>query len=266
MNLVDKTLFKGTACYYARYRKGYPESLFQYLEKTFNLNPSSRVLDLGTGTGQLALEIAPKVGEVIAVDPEQEMLDEGQLVAQERGIENISWIRASAENLPKDLGHFHLTTIGSAFHWMEREKVLGHIYNLTEKGGGLAIISNTASFHKDSDKVDWKIAVSEVIKKYLGEKRRAGNSYYVESEERWEDLLTNSKFGGYDKFQNAYIQKWTVEELIGFQGSTSFANDRLLGDRAGEFKEELRQKLLALNESGFFTEEVVAEALVAKKL
>ena len=95
----ERELFKDTAWYYSRYRRGYPDSFFKHIVKTFNLDDTSHALDLGTGTGQIAIPLAPLVKEVVAIDPEQEMLDEGQRTAEEKGISNIKWIQSSAENI-----------------------------------------------------------------------------------------------------------------------------------------------------------------------
>jgi len=51
-------LFRGTAHYYARYRKGYAEELFDRLVAGFDLGQDTTILDLGCGTGQLALPFA----------------------------------------------------------------------------------------------------------------------------------------------------------------------------------------------------------------
>ncbi|MGW5384901.1 class I SAM-dependent methyltransferase [Nocardia sp. NPDC003963] len=69
-------LFAGTAWHYARYRPGYPESLFDDLIRRFRLDGTGRLLDLGCGTGQLTLPLAAHFAEAVGVDPEPEMLAE----------------------------------------------------------------------------------------------------------------------------------------------------------------------------------------------
>lgn len=67
-------LFQGTARYYARYRRPYPEALSALLAARFHLDGTTRLLDLGRGTGLLALPLAPHMAEVVGLDPQRETL------------------------------------------------------------------------------------------------------------------------------------------------------------------------------------------------
>ena len=69
-------LFTGAAWWYARYRPGYPAPFFRHLITRFGLDGTGRLLDLGCGTGQLRLPLAPQVADAVGVDPQLEMLAE----------------------------------------------------------------------------------------------------------------------------------------------------------------------------------------------
>ncbi|WP_407562886.1 methyltransferase domain-containing protein [Streptomyces sp. 184] len=60
--------------YYAQYRPGYPPEVVDVLQAAFALTAEDAVLDLGCGTGQLAVPVASRVGSVIGMDPEPDML------------------------------------------------------------------------------------------------------------------------------------------------------------------------------------------------
>lgn len=261
----DPALFKGSAYYYSRFRRGYPKFFFEQLTKSFNLNNSSRVLDLGTGTGQIAIPFSKIVKEVVAVDPDKEMLDEGKKQAEEQNAVNINWIEAKAEELPDNTGNFELTTMGASFHWMKRDKVLEGVYSITKKNGGICIVSNTTSIYRNQKNDKWKSVARAVIEKYLGKKRRAGNSYFKEPTDRFEDIIARSKFSNLETFIKTYIQEWTIEQILGFLSSTSFAARRLFSDNIENFENDLREELLKLDRNGIFTEEVTLEALLAWK-
>lgn len=261
----DRELFRGTAYYYAKYRPGYAAEFFDFAVKYYGLDGKRRLLDLGCGTGQLTIPFSKYFEEVIGLDPEQEMLDEAEKSAEKARVKNIKWVLKKAEDISEEMGTFRLTTMGASFHWMEQQKVLKKTYDITEKGGGLVIVSDSSSPWQDENAEKWKELRKKLVVRYLGEKRRAGNSFYVEPKERFEELLNLSPFRGFEEFTHDYIRTWTLESVIGFLFSTSFASRRLFGDIISEFEEEMKNELLKIEPSGIFTEKVRLQALLARK-
>lgn len=77
--------------------------IIDHLERRAGLQPSQRILDLGTGTGSVALRCAPRVapdGHVIGVDVSSEMLTLARGRASRAGLANISFADGRAEALP----------------------------------------------------------------------------------------------------------------------------------------------------------------------
>ncbi len=58
------------ADFYHRYRRGYPPAVIDALVRAFELTGDDIVVDLGCGTGQLALPMARRVRFVMGMDPE----------------------------------------------------------------------------------------------------------------------------------------------------------------------------------------------------
>lgn len=256
----DPTLFKGTAQYYASYRFPYPEELFHHLAEVFHLDETSQALDLGCGTGNLSIPLAKYCRKVVCMDPDQEMLDEAKRVASLKQVENLNFVLGSSWDLTNEMETFQVTIMGESFHWMDRDTVLDLLYDLIVPGGGVAIISK-----KQVGPAGYQEMVDNTIKKFLGEKRRAGKSFYFHPTERHEVVLARSKFALLEPWHYEYQVERTMEEMIGFLYSTSYANKRLLGDQAENFENELKQKLLSLDDSGVFQFQVVATALMGVK-
>jgi enediyne biosynthesis protein CalE5 len=91
------------------WRKWYPQFAIQSRAATeaiveaAQVRPGMRVLDLASGTGEPALTLAAAVapdGHVTATDLVPEMLATAEEVARERGLDNISFKQADAEDLP----------------------------------------------------------------------------------------------------------------------------------------------------------------------
>jgi ubiquinone/menaquinone biosynthesis C-methylase UbiE len=261
-----KDTFRGAAWYYARFREGYPDEFFDLIKREYNLSKSDRVLDLGCGTGQIPIPLAALVKEVVAMDPEPEMIAEGKKQAKIHGAENIVWIEGGSETLPEmeaTLGRFKLVTMGTSFHWMDREKILNELYEIIIDGGGIVIVWNTSIWTRTPN--DWQSAAKTVIKKYLGEERRAGSGYFQVLPRRHEEFVSESRFIRMETWTRHWVVSSTLDEVIGNLYSTSMANPYILGNSKEAFEEDLREALLKINSSGIFTSEGDLEAILAWK-
>jgi SAM-dependent methyltransferase len=85
---VDLGFGGEVAGFYHQYRRGYPSALIDTLIGAFGLTRDDVVIDLGCGTGQLALPIASRVRAVAGVDPEPDMLARARQAAVEQGVQN----------------------------------------------------------------------------------------------------------------------------------------------------------------------------------
>jgi SAM-dependent methyltransferase len=81
------------------------EPIVGHLLTRAELRPGQRVLDLGTGTGSVALSCAPRVapeGRVIGFDISPEMLALARERAGRAGLANVSFAEGRAEAIPAD--------------------------------------------------------------------------------------------------------------------------------------------------------------------
>jgi SAM-dependent methyltransferase len=256
----DPTLFEGTAWHYLRYRPPYPGALFDYLATCYQLDGTARALDLGCGPGQLALALSPYFEQVIAMDPDEEMLKEARRATNAAGLLNLQFLLGSSWDLSLAMGEFRLVTMGESFHWMDREGVLRILYEMVSPAGGVVIISQ--KIHTSSE---YKTVVDGVLKQFLGERRRAGCGSYSHPPERHETVLARSPFTMRDPWEDNSQWDRTIDQILGFLYSTSYASQRLLGDQVGRFEDELRQQLRTLEPAGSFTFPITVTALLASK-
>ena len=164
-------LFRGAAWHYARYRLPYPPELLNLISTEFGLDGAGRLLDLGCGTGQLAIPLSARFQEVVGVDVSHEMLEEAGGQAAAMGVANITWREMPAEQISPTLGEFKLVTLASSFHWMDRDVVLRRCYDLLIPRGGVAILG-MGSFWNSPE--PWALAVIDLVTKKMGGKRRDG--------------------------------------------------------------------------------------------
>ncbi|NOU74997.1 methyltransferase domain-containing protein [Paenibacillus sp. LMG 31458] len=256
-------LFKGTAWYYSRYRPIYPSSLLRFLVNKFSLNGEGRLLDLGCGTGQLTLKFNDWFQEIIGVDTEPEMLNEALHLSNVNRVDNACWLQGRAEERSSDWGSFRLMLIAKAFHWMDRESILEILYNSSDDNGGIAIIDYN---NEKYEPLHWKLKVAEIVKVWLGDERRAGNSTYTPPKERFEDTITKSRFRDVERnVLPSYSYNWTVDTILGNLYSTSYASKRFFGENLEKFENDLKSALLDIDSSGVFTEELSVSVITAFK-
>jgi ubiquinone/menaquinone biosynthesis C-methylase UbiE len=262
---MRKDLFESTAYYYARYRPGYPKRFFKYVVQEFKLDKGGRMLDLGCGTGQLSVPLAPYFKEVIAMDPDAAMLKEGKQIAQKAGVRNIKWVKGSSEDLKISMGKFQLVVMGRSFHWMNQKKTLAMLYKILEPGGGVVIVSERRKDTTWTPKSRWRYAALGVIKKYLGEHRRAGKGYFKVSEKHFEDFIHESPFKTFRVYKQRIRNVWDLKGIIGYFYSMSFSSKALLGKHAPAFEKDLKAAFRKAIPSEKFSENTDLEALIAKK-
>ncbi len=79
-------------------------------------HPGDLALDVATGTGHVALALAPHVRRVYGLDLTREMLAQAGRLATERGITNVDWVLGDALHLPFADETFDLYTVRAAPH------------------------------------------------------------------------------------------------------------------------------------------------------
>jgi demethylmenaquinone methyltransferase/2-methoxy-6-polyprenyl-1,4-benzoquinol methylase len=106
------------------------------------LQRDDRVLDIGAGTGLLALAIAPQVGSVCAVDISPAMCRRLSAKLAERAIANAEVVTTSAVTLPLEQASFDVVVSNYCFHHMpdaDKERALREVLRVLRPSGRLVI-------------------------------------------------------------------------------------------------------------------------------
>ena len=185
------------------------------------------------------------------------MLKQAGQIAGAKGIENVAFVQSRAEDIDSSSGPFRLITVGAAFHWMDRERVITFAHSALQEPGHFAIIETS---REESPRDDESLppvprgVIRAVVARYLGLKRRAGSGFFEEPQERYEDLLDDSAFGHHCSISlPGSPSTQTIDEVVGFLYSTSYASPHLFGDTVRKFDSDLRRELLSVSPSGKFS-------------
>ena len=264
----DNGYFCGKAGYYARYRRGYPDAVFDTIVSRFSLTPGSAVLDLGCGTGNMAIPLAQRGLMVYAVDPDREMREAGRCRAEAEHITGISWMAGSDATLTTlGLPPLRICTMGLSFHWMDRPTILRALDSLIEPGGGVACVSRSDGFFSHLHE-GWGQAVKEVLAGMLGDSwdysgRLEKRLNY--EKDRHEEVFLQSPFSSTEVLEFPVREMFSVDEIVGHQLSTSYIDPVLLGERNAEFRDRLTRRLLEIEPSGTFSSESVVQLIIARR-
>ena len=100
----------------------------------------SRALDVATGTGDLAIELARRGAEVTGLDFSEPMLELARGKAP-----GVEWVRGNALELPYDDGEFDAVTVGfGARNFADLGRGLAELARVAKPGGRVVVLEITA--------------------------------------------------------------------------------------------------------------------------
>ena len=118
-----------------RERPGYPPSLVDRLAAL--AGAAGRVVDLGAGTGLLALPLAERGFTVAAVEPAEAMLER---LRQRAGALPVTCVHDAAEHTGLPGGEASLAILADALQWVEPGSAGREAARLLSPGGAVAVV------------------------------------------------------------------------------------------------------------------------------
>ena len=245
--MPDGSRFDSTAEHYARHRPGYGDTVIDHLRERFSLHDTNaRVLDLGCGTGELAVPLAAHADEVVAVDPSPAMLDAVRDRADAADAGNVRTVEGDDTDVgshPATSAPFRLTTMGRSFHRTGGAATLERIRGATEPGGGVALVTDGEWLTKGAE--DWQDAVYAVADEYVDDlPERTGP---VEYDRTWADHLRDAGFDDVRVESVAERRELDAGAVVGYVLSLSFCSPEELGDGLDAFESDLRERLATID-------------------
>jgi ubiquinone/menaquinone biosynthesis C-methylase UbiE len=123
-------------------------SLRRFISEKTNLSNGDRALDLCTGTGSVAIELAKQVGErgmVIGLDFSRGMIEKAKEKAKNSKIDGIHLVQANARQIPFKKSSFQGVTCSHAFYELkgyERAEAINEVARVLRDGGRFCLMEH----------------------------------------------------------------------------------------------------------------------------
>ena len=128
-----------TAADYSRYRQGLPAEFFERLRRRGVGLPGQRILDLGTGTGQMARGLALGGAAVTALDRSPDLLAAAGELDREAGVV-VQQVVAPAEATTLPNSAFEVVTAAQCWHWFDKPKMALELNRILVPTGQLVLV------------------------------------------------------------------------------------------------------------------------------
>lgn len=166
------------------------------------LNPETRVLEFGCGTGSTALIHAPHVKHILAVDSSAKMIDIARGKARDEGVENVTFQHTTLLDLPEPEAPYQVILGLNVLHLLEdMDATIERCYQLLAPGG--VFISSTACIGKANFLLKWLLPFGGK----LGVIPKVG----IFGEDRLEAAITRP---GFQILQNTVLNKHGMTSFI----------------------------------------------------
>lgn len=148
--------FSSAAELYQQVRPTYPQEIVHWLKEDLKLNPHSKVIDLGAGTGKFLDYLKQATTHIIAVEPIAEMLEQLKIVHPE-----VQTQQASSHQIVLNDHSVDAILCAQSFHWFANIETLTEMHRLLKPHASLALIWN-----QRDETVDWVKALAQRLAEY----------------------------------------------------------------------------------------------------
>jgi 2-polyprenyl-3-methyl-5-hydroxy-6-metoxy-1,4-benzoquinol methylase len=146
---------------YSKYRPGYPHGYFLLLQELGIGLKDQDILDLGTGTGALALPFAKEGAHVTGVDVSSGQIEAAKALASQKKLD-VRFLVAKAEETGLPDKSFDVITSSMSWGYLDKKKMPEEAARLLRKNGLLLISS--LNWVRDADAITQR--TGELLKKY----------------------------------------------------------------------------------------------------
>ncbi len=213
-------------------RNPYPPALFETLLQ-LSIGVPNPILDLGCGTGDIALELASRTSKLVyGVDPSGAMLEVARSRDVRESASNVRWFHDSAETFEFE-GPFSLVVAGESLHWMEWDVVVPKIASWLSRGAHLVVVDG-----REFKDPPWKADLLSLLPKY-------STNQQFRAYDLIEELTSRGLFHevGRETIIGGCVSQSVDDYIESFHTRNGFSRERMAPDQAKAFDDAVRSFL-----------------------
>lgn len=134
----ESTNFGAAAEDYAKFRAGFPDSFFNRLASFGLYQSGTTVVDVGTGTGTVARGFARRGARVIAIDPDDRLVQQARQLDAAASV-SIEYRKGSAEAIPLPDATADVVTAGQCWHWFDAPRAAKEFARIAKRDGHVIV-------------------------------------------------------------------------------------------------------------------------------
>ncbi|XP_054711240.1 putative methyltransferase DDB_G0268948 [Uloborus diversus] len=245
---MASALFQGAkhAVLYSKFRPSPPSQLVRnildYLKKVGG--SWTRAVDIGCGSGQSTIVLAPHFGEVCGLDVSDAQLE---CARRERTLPNVQYKLSSCERLPFADSSVDLVTFCQSVHWFKPDLIFGEVGRVLSPLGVVAVygywipVPRTGDKEKDRliDRLVMQSLHEEKLGRYWDKERYIVQRHYADVHLPFKNVLRQNF---------VHSTKSSVSEYLGYLSSWS-AYQKLMAEdptKAKNILEDFKLELLGI--------------------
>ena len=201
-------LFEASAFDYDLYRPSYPLEVIREAVSLSNLRSSSRLLEIGCGTGKATLPFASRGFMIDCIDPGKRLIDFARQNC--RAWPNASFTRGTFEEVRLEPRYYDLVYSAQAFHWVDPGIRLRKAADALVERGSLALLYNYPG--KTKDRV--VPLLNDAIEEASGGMLKAWD-YGDEIADWTREIGSSGLFRGIRLLRHQWMQSYNAERYTG---------------------------------------------------
>jgi ubiquinone/menaquinone biosynthesis C-methylase UbiE len=254
----SRTIFNALAEEYDAYRPHYPAATISFLVTLGDLDRTSTVADIGTGTGHLAIALAPYIRLLYAVDTANQMLEQLRRNSTALGLSNIHTIEAPGEHTGLRESSLDLVALSQVFHWMDRPVAVQEMHRILKPGQPMIVMWNRIVNAEDEYFKRLQDLIIQFNPRYPG-------GIDIISKDFSEVIEHSNLFTAPELYTFPFSKEYNAEAYVGYLLSKSYIGVGIPNSIRSEFMEQAFDLLHSSFRGGRITEHYETVLLVARK-